>query len=361
MNLNCFRFFPSTMAAGHMEVAEKLPGGSDSILQSKDVLEKMPRKELQALAKEHGITANLKSAVIIEKILEKRPNAREHDIFQQFKKDCEVLVSEHMAAMNGLSFKAASAMFGLNPAVAPRGMQRGRQVEVLEYFIECFKEAQRITSKGFEAEVSQSVLAKAKLQSEVGEAAAPKPPAESNVTVDGVDVKATTAVTYAAIFVGDISKTVTNVQLQKVFNTNALVGRYYKKGIAKVLVPLDQLDQALSQDTSSISHGRKFRVAKWVAKAPSPRVHGHQAVRGRKILSAAYTASEDSLMKDRARFVAEFLTAAQNPGDGLQKSSPRGQRLYSQVHIASEKTTEMRIKSMEIAMRDMMRLLRCTK
>ena len=183
----------------------------------------------------------------------------------------------------------------------------------------------------------------------------------ATLTVDGVDVKATTAVTYAEIFVGDISRTVTNVQLQKVFNTNALVGRYYKKGIAKVLVPLDQLDQALSQDTSSISHGRKFRVAKWVTKAPSPRVHGHQAVRGRKILSAAYTASEDSLMKDRARFVAEFLTAAQNPGDGLQKSSPRGQRLYSQVHIAAEKTTEMRIKSMEIAMRDMMRLLRCIK
>ncbi len=89
------------MAAGHMEVAEKLPGGSDSILQSKDVLKKMPRKELQALAKEHGITANLKSAVIIEKILEKRPNAREHDIFQQFKKDCGVLVSEHMEAMHG--------------------------------------------------------------------------------------------------------------------------------------------------------------------------------------------------------------------------------------------------------------------
>ena len=55
------------MAAGHMEVGE-LPGGSDSILQSllKDVLEKMPRKELQALAKERGITANSKSAVIIE-------------------------------------------------------------------------------------------------------------------------------------------------------------------------------------------------------------------------------------------------------------------------------------------------------
>ena len=58
------------MAAGHTEVGEKLPDGSDSILQqSKDVLKSMSRKELQALAKERGITANLKSAVIIEKIL----------------------------------------------------------------------------------------------------------------------------------------------------------------------------------------------------------------------------------------------------------------------------------------------------
>ena len=95
-------------------------------------------------------------------------------------------------------------------------------------------------------------------------------------------------------------------------------------------MPLNQLDQALSQDTSSISHGRKFRVAKWGAKAPSPRVHGNQAVRGRKILGAAYTAFEDSLMKERARFMAEFFTAAQNPGVGLRKNSPRGQRLYSQ-------------------------------
>ena len=63
-------------------------------------------------------------------------------------------------------------------------------------------------------------------------------------------------------------------------------------------------------------------------------------------------------MRERARFVAEYLTAAQNPGVGLQKIPPRGQQLYSQ--IASEKTAETRIKSVEIAVRDMMRLLRCT-
>ena len=100
------------MAAGHKkEVGEKLPDGSDSILQSKDVLKSMSRKELQALsAKERGITANLKSAVIIEKILQQRPHVREHDIFQEFKKDCEELSCEHIAALNSVGMKGLSAM-----------------------------------------------------------------------------------------------------------------------------------------------------------------------------------------------------------------------------------------------------------
>ena len=60
------------------------------------------------------------------------------------------------------------------------------------------------------------------------------------------------------------------------------------------------------------------------------------AVRGRKMLSAAYTASEDSLMKERARFVAEFLTAAQlGPGGGLQKKIPLLVRDY--IHVASKR------------------------
>ena len=64
------------------------------------------------------------------------------------------------------------------------------------------------------------------------------------------------------------------------------------------------------------------------------------------------------MIKERARFLAEFLTAAQvgqaRPSGGLQKSL-RGQQLYS--HVASEKTAETRMKSMELAMRDMRRLL----
>jgi hypothetical protein len=155
--------------------------------------------------------------------------------------------------------------------------------------------------------------------------------------------------------VGGISKAVTNFELQEVFRTDALVGRYYRKGnvdFAKILVPDDELDRALSQDSSS--HGHKFCVAKWHdAKAPSSRAHRSAQVSAtswgcRKMSSAAYIAS-----------VAEFFMAAQAHGQArpplvLQKSL-RGQRLYSQV--ASEKAAETRMKSMEIALRDVKRLL----
>ena len=228
-----------------------------------------------------------------------------------------MLSSEHMAALISVAMKATSAMHEVSPddAEIPRSM--AFKMEAVEFMTECFKEAQRTMTKRFEAELSALVSRKAELMSEMAEAAAPKPPAVSNAKLDAgiVAVKGTTAVPYAVVFVGGISKTVTDVQLQEVFRTKALVGRFYRKGsagFAKVLVPLDQLHQALGQDT--IFHGRKCRVAKWGA---SPRAHGHQAVRGR------------SLMKERARFMAELLTAAQNPGVGL-RNSPRGQRLYSQ-------------------------------
>ena len=174
------------MAVGRMEVDEKLPDGSDSILQSKGSLESMSRRELQELAKKCGITAYLSSAVIIEKILLQRPCVREHDILQQFKKDCEVLSSEHMAALNSVAVKAASAMgviAGCSPDVAENA---ARSMAVRREFVEFVAkvrsdlvEAQRTMTKRYEAELSEVALGEAELQSEVAEAAAPKPPAVS--------------------------------------------------------------------------------------------------------------------------------------------------------------------------------------
>ena len=82
--------------------------------------------------------------------------------------------------------------------------------------------------------------------------------------------------------------------------------------------------------------GHKLRVEKWRSfKAPSHRTnrHGRQAI---KLESVAAT------MKERARFVAEFLC-------------PDGRRLYSQV---ASNTAEARMKSMETAIYDVRQLLK---
>ena len=57
----------------------------------------------------------------------------------------------------------------------------------------------------------------------MAEVAAPKFPAVGNAKVDGIDVKGTTAVTYAAVFVGGISKTVTDAAWIQVLCSNVFV------------------------------------------------------------------------------------------------------------------------------------------
>ena len=77
----------------------------------------------------------------------------------------------------------------------------------------------------------------------------PEPPAGSLTAEPAIAVKSITAVTYTPIFVGGIPKAVTNVELQEVFRTDDLVGRYYRKGnggFAKILVPYHELDRVLS-------------------------------------------------------------------------------------------------------------------
>ena len=157
-------------------------------------------------------------------------------------------------------------------------------------------------------------------------------------TITSSETPVNTAVGYVPLFVGSISRAVADTELQEMFRTKAIPGRFHRKGnfgFAKVLVPNGEVDQALNQDL--VLYGRKLRVEKWrdqPVKAPRPpRVHrlasasatsgvwtehrngnSRQVVRGPKISSAAYTASEDiSLIKKRAHFLAEFLS-----GHGLQ-------------------------------------------
>ena len=127
---------------------------------------------------------------------------------------------------------------------------------------------------------------------------------------------------------GGIPSIVTDAEVQSVFDTKAVIGRYYRKksqgkiSFAKVFIPNDKVDQALSQNFSL--SGSKLREARWGKKpSTSARVSstsgewtkrlGRRAVPSRKIPSAACTTSvSNGLIKERAYFVAEFL-AAQAP------------------------------------------------
>ena len=87
--------------------------------------------------------------------------------------------------------------------------------------------------------------------------------------------------------------------------------------------------------------GHKLRVEKWRSfKAPSHRTNRQNGRQAIKLESVAAT------MKERARFVAEFLDA---------QARPDGRRLYSQV---ASNTAEARMKSMETAIYDVRQLLK---
>ena len=130
----------------------------------------------------------------------------------------------------------------------------------------------------------------------------------------------------------------TDDQLQVIIGVNAKIGRRRKnRKFVKVLVPDDDVGRVLRLESVS---GHKLRVEKWRSyKAPSYHTnrHGRQAIMLEDVTTS---------MKERARFVAEFLNA---------QTRPEGQRLYSQV--VSNKV-EARMKSMETAMYDMKQRLK---
>ena len=166
-----------------------------------------------------------------------------------------------------------------------------------------------------------------------------------------------------------------DVDLQLMFHTKALVGRFYKRkkkgkiGFAKVLVPDGEVDRALSQD-SSVS-GRKLRVVRWDGGPVGPRpgctirLLRLPPVESGPNIEAAVRLFE--IVKFQVRpvdgYICEqwldkgasvFCRGVLGCPRGLQKSL-RGQQLYS--HVAVDKTAETRMKSMETAMYDMRRLL----
>ena len=82
------------------------------------------------------------------------------------------------------------------------------------------------------------------------------PPPKPLVNADLPPPKPLASAVYASIFVGDVSSAVKDVDLQNLFDTKAIIERFYRKrsgrviGFAKVPIPIDRIDQVLSQDLS---------------------------------------------------------------------------------------------------------------
>ena len=169
------------------------------------------------------------------------------------------------------------------------------------------------------------------------------------------------------MFVADIPNAMANDDVQTIFKTQAVIGRFSSrrgrklgKSCAKVLVPDNEVDGALSQNmhyniAEDGEPGFKLRVERWDKKlAPPPRVQVSSTTREwKRRIPAACTTSVSNGLKERACFVAEFLAAQSRSIGGPQ--SPRGQQLYSRV--VSNKTADTRLKFMETAIYDMRRLL----
>ena len=132
-----------------------------------------------------------------------------------------------------------------------------------------------------------------------------------------------------------VSKTVTDDQVQAVFGIDAKIGRRCRNRSGRILVPDDDVGRVLKLESVS---GHKLRVEKWRSfKAPPYHTnrHGHQAIK----LEVVKTKDR---AREQARFVMEFLDA--------QAARPADRRLYSQA--AAPNTSEARMKAMETAIYD---------
>ena len=139
---------------------------------------------------------------------------------------------------------------------------------------------------------------------------------------------------------------VTDDQLEVMLGIKAKIARFHPKakvGYAKVQIPNGDVDRVLELDLSVSGH--KLRVAKW-QKAPAPAPAPAQLANATNRWSRQAAKSEGVAMKERARFVSEFLDA---------QAGPSGRGSYSQV---ASNTAEARMKSMETAMYDMRQMLK---
>jgi hypothetical protein len=156
-----------------------------------------------------------------------------------------------------LMIEHARVMASMAEALAKYAENAGGDMHIL---VDRYEDAEKnITStiqKIFEKAVNDGLSLppvpsiKRKARKKKAKVAPPEPPAK-------VSVK--TAVCYVAIYVKGVPETVPNDEIQTEFDTKALVGRF-PSGYCKVLVPESELGRALSQKSVS---GHKIHVKRW--------------------------------------------------------------------------------------------------
>ena len=302
------------------------------------------RTDLQSLAKDYGIPANLKSNVIIDGILHweyddmaldeilmcaetmevvrslmKKINVRKQSTenAEKWIVDCVMKVE---AEMNAFAVKPAAQVFNTVPSgkvATPSVSSCATAVKAVPVIGIAAKPDTNKHGIKFEPAVVKAV------QQVIG--VKPVVPAV-------VESKRDSEAGFTSIFFR-VSKTVTDDQLQAVVGINAKIGRRRRNRSGRIFVPDDDLGRVLKLESVS---GHKLRVEKWrSSKAPSYHTNRH----GRQAIKEDVTTT----MKERARFAAEFL------------AQTRPERSYSQV--VSNKV-EARMKSMETAMYDVKQLLK---
>ena len=294
------------------------------------------------------------------------------------------MACEHLAALNRVTKKATEAFNKVHfPGGVPQGGESRKMAvakaapelrKLSQVLLKCFEDAKMAITKEYEE--ARSFAAQAWDTEPKPNLACPNPlanvtkPAASEdikgncgeaLPVSKVPLKVNSGITGPAvvsvsiavvdvpIYIGCVPKAVTKEELQGLFG-GTLVGRYGtgEFGFIKLLLPDSEVDLALSK-VWSVSGGHKLRVARWKSKGRRSRSAKSQT---RKISSAAGTASCNSSVEERARFVAEFLAAEARPS-----GSPRGRQLYSQVVSRDKSADHRRMQSMEMAIYDVKRLL----
>ena len=363
----------AAMASEDREVEEEL-----ARREYRTELECKSRTDLQSLAKDYGIPANLKSNVIIDGILHweyddmaldeilmcaetmevvrslmKKINVRKQSTENAAKwiVDCVMKVE---AEMNAFAVKPAAQVFN----TVPSGKVAIPSVS------SCATAVKAVPVIG--------IAAKPVTNKHVGVKSEPAVvKAVQQVDMEPVDVKSEPStgepsLESTSIFVGPIPRDWTDEKLQCFADVYLLaegegvariIKRYHakaKKGHAEIQIPKehkfgDELDDGFVLESKVT--GLRFRVAKWQSKTPPHRVpavatnrrKSEMAVKARqerkseKSSPRAESEAVKQARKEQARFVADLLHA---------QAAPNVRRLYSQV---ISNTAETRMKSMETA------------